>query len=80
MLNSTVSIVALREAAEQRKAFGRPVLMCSFVMPPINIHASPHLFIFIPQIPGMGLCRMNDYFFFSGKNHNIKGMRSCPSL
>ena len=57
MLNSTVSIVALREATEQRKAFGRPVLMCTFVMPPLNIHASSHLFLFIPFNPWHGLAQ-----------------------
>lgn len=41
MLNSTVSTVALRENHRTKKAFGRPVLMCLFVIPPINIHSIP---------------------------------------
>lgn len=41
MMNSTVSIVTLRENHRTKKAFGRPALMCLFVMPPINIHSSP---------------------------------------
>lgn len=52
-----------------KKRFGRPVLMHSFVMPPINIHAS-HPSRTSSTRHG---CAQDDWIsLFSGKSHNMK--------
>lgn len=46
--------------------------MRSFVMPPININASHRLFLFIPQILGIGSHVMINYSYSWERNITLK--------